>query len=293
MKPRTALHHRSLRSSLGLGLGLGLGLLPACGDNQTHPVHDDYDAGIPAPLACVPNLDGKIDANEVQPAIGIPLSYLVSPSGVTRDVNLAGTVDANGHTVWDFSVDYANDQVAHIQAQSLTGKWYAGSFPSSGFVVAQDAGDRLEGVILFDASGYHLAGLASTDENPPEGKTLYVYDTPVDLFRFPLTPGLSYSSTGNVQNATLRGLPYAGKDTYDVKVDGAGTLILPAITFTQALRVRTTLTATPAAGQAVTTKQDSFLFECFGEVARATSQSNETQDDFTTAAEVRRLGLLP
>lgn len=272
---------------------LGILAAAACGENQTHPVHDDYDAGIPAPLACVPNLDGKIDSNEIQPAIGIPLSYLVSPSGTTRNVNVAGTVDSNGHTLWDFSIDYADDQIARVQAQPLAGKWYASSFPAAAFVVAQDAGDRVEGVILFDANGYHLLGLASTDENPPEGKTLYVYDAPVDLFRFPLTPGLAYSSTGNVQNATLRGLPYAGKDTYDIKVDAAGTLVLPEITFTQALRVRTTLTATPAAGQAVTTKQVSFLFECFGEVARATSQTNETNDDFTTAAEVRRLGLLP
>jgi hypothetical protein len=37
------------------------------------------------------------------------------------------------------------------------------------------------------------------------------------------------------------------------------------------------------------TRQTSFFFECFGEVARATSQPNETQDDFTTAAELRRL----
>jgi hypothetical protein len=96
-----------------------------------------------------------------------------------------------------------------------------------------------------------------------------------------------------VKNATLRGLPYAGQDSYAISVDAAGELILPSITFTQALRVRTTVTATPAAGAAVTTKQVSFLFECFGEVARATSQTGETQDNFTTAAEVRRLGLLP
>ncbi|HEX7666333.1 MAG TPA: hypothetical protein VF407_17525 [Polyangiaceae bacterium] len=265
----------------------------ACGENQTHPTHADYDAGVPAALACVPNLDGTIEASEIQPAVGIPLSYLVSPSGVTRDVDVAGKVDGDGHLVWDFSVDYANDQIARIQAQDLAGKWYASSFPSNAFVVAQDAGDRLEGVIIFDSSGYHLCGLASTDENPPEGKTLYVYDTPVDVYRFPLTSGLSYESVGTVQNATLRGLPYAGTDTYDIKVDGAGTLELPDYTFTQALRVRTTLTATPAAGTAVTTRQVGFLFECFGEVARATSQTNETNDDFTTAAEVRRLGLSP
>jgi hypothetical protein len=266
----------------------------ACGENETHPLNDAYDAGVPAPLACVPNLDGKIDSNEIQPAIGIPLSYLVSPAGTTRQVDVAGTVDSNGHTVWDFSIDYANDQVATIQAQPLAGKWYAGSFPADGaFVVAQDAGDRLEGVIVYDTAGYHLLGLASTDPAPPEGQTLYVYDAPIDIFRFPLAPGLSYTSSGNVKNATLRGLPYAGQDSYAISVDAAGELILPSITFTQALRVRTTVTATPAAGQPATTKQVSFLFECFGEVARVTSQTGETQDNFTTAAEVRRLGLLP
>jgi hypothetical protein len=266
----------------------------ACGENLTHPLYDSYDAGVPAPLACVPNLDGKIDADEIQPAIGIPLSYLVSPSGVTRTVDVAGTTDANGHTVWDFSISYANDEVASIQAQALAGKWYASSFPANGaFVVAQDAGDRLEGVIVFDSNGYHLLGLASTEQSPPEGQTLYVYNTPIDVFRFPLAPGLTYTSTASVSNAMLRGLPYTGQDTYTVNVDAAGELILPSITFTQALRVRTTVVATPAAGAAVTTRQASFLFECFGEVARATSQTGETNDNFTTAAEVRRLGLLP
>jgi hypothetical protein len=98
---------------------------------------------------------------------------------------------------------------------------------------------------------------------------------------------------GTVKNATLRGLPYAGTDTYVITVDGAGTLLLQDYTFTQAMRVRTDLTAAPAAGETVTTKQVSFLFECFGEVARATSQNNETQENFTTAAEVRRLGDIP
>jgi hypothetical protein len=269
-------------------------LLLSCGDNQTHPPeHSAYDGGVPAPLACVPNLDGKIEAKELQTAVGIPLSYLVSPQGKTRTVDLAGKTDDQGHLTWDFSVDYADDQAAKLEASPIAGKWYASSFPQSAYVVAFDAGDRVEGVYVYDTTGYHLLGLASTVENPPEGKTLYVYDAPVDVFRFPIAPGQSYTSVGTVKNATLRGLPFAGTDSYQVTVDAAGTLSLPSITFTQALRVRTNLTVTPAAGTAVTTKQVSFMFECFGEVARATSQNNETQNDFTTAAEVRRLGLLP
>ena len=64
------------------------------------------------------------------------------------------------------------------------------------------------------------------------------------------------------------------------------------LTFTQAMRVQTNVTAEPAVGLPVTRRQAGFVFECFGEVARATSRDNETQDDFTAAAEVRRLGLL-
>jgi hypothetical protein len=46
----------------------------------------------------------------------------------------------------------------------------------------------------------------------------------------------------------------------------------------------------PAAGQTQVTRQVSFMFECFGEIARATSLPGETNDDFTTAAEIRRFG---
>jgi hypothetical protein len=38
-------------------------------------------------------------------------------------------------------------------------------------------------------------------------------------------------------------------------------------------------------------RQVGWVFECFGEVARATAADNEPNDDFTTTAELRRLGL--
>jgi hypothetical protein len=94
-----------------------------------------------------------------------------------------------------------------------------------------------------------------------------------------------------VKNGTVRGLAYAGKDTYETQVDGLGELRLPDLTFQQALRVRTRVILQPAVGATVITRQTSFLFECFGEVARATSVQNEENEKFTTAAEVRRLGL--
>ena len=63
------------------------------------------------------------------------------------------------------------------------------------------------------------------------------------------------------------------------------------MTFTQTLRVRTTTTIEPAIGNTITRRQVGWVFECFGEVARATAPDNELNDDFTTTAELRRLGL--
>ncbi len=266
--------------------------LLACGDNQTHPSPAAYtaDAAV-TPLACVPNLDGRIDPSEFGFAVGVPVSYLVSPQGVTRTVNVAGSADAQGHLTWDWSLSYADDQLARIAAQPLAGKWYASSFPNGQYVVAFDAADTVEAVYSQDSQATLLHGLASTDPSPPAGQTLLVYGQPIALYQFPMSPGSAWTASGTVTNGMLRGLPYAGTDTYDTKDDATGTLVLPDLTFTQAHRVRTTLTNQPAVGQTSTLKQVSFIFECFGEVGRATSQTNEPNDDFTTATEVRRLGI--
>jgi hypothetical protein len=219
------------------------------------------------------------------------VKYLVSPSGTSRPVDVAGKLDASGHLVWDWGTDLADDQVATIAAGSLQGKWYAASFPNGQFATPFDAGDTLEAVYSQDASALYLQGLASTQESPPEGKTLFVYDQPVKLYVFPLKPGATWTSTGVVRNGMIRGLQYAGQDTYQGTDDATGQLILPDLTFTQAHRLRFVVTTVPAAGQNLVTRQVSYLFECFGEMARATSVANETNDDFTTAAEVRRFGL--
>ncbi|HEY8079014.1 MAG TPA: hypothetical protein VIF62_33005, partial [Labilithrix sp.] len=269
----------------------------ACGDNQTPPpAHGEYQAGAVAPLPCLPNLDGVIDANELAPVLGVNATYLVSPAGKERMVDVAGVVDADGKLTFPaFAVDYADDQAVALAASALDGKWYAGSFTglTDPFVTPIDVADRTEGVYTHDDHGFYLHGVASTTENPPEGKTLLVYTAPVALYQFPLKPGDAWTSVGEVKNGTFRGLPYAGRDTYDVKIDGAGTLPLPDFILTQALRARTLVTVAPAAGTTTTQRQVSFLFECLGEAARATSDLNEPNENFTQASELRRLGLAP
>jgi hypothetical protein len=264
-------------------------LLGGCGDNQTIIDRDDYIAPDVAPLSCVPNLDGEISAGELAAAIGVPVRYLVSPAGITREVNTVGS-DDGGEVVWDFSVDQADDQQIEITPQTTAGKWYESAFATDTFVTPFDAGGRVESVGRVDDDGLFLLGLASAEENPPEGQTLLIYDPPIRVLQFPVRPGSEFVSTGSISNGTLRGLPYAGSDSYAVFVDAAGRLELPQLSFEQVHRVRTQVTVQPSVGAATTQWQVSYFFECFGEVTRATSALDEPDPFFTVANEVRRLG---
>jgi hypothetical protein len=264
--------------------------LVGCNDNVVPSDRTPYPAGAVAPLACVPNLDGRIDSGELAVAFGVPIHYLVSPKGVERTVNLAGTKSDAG-VVWDFATDYADDQQATVAAVDASKRWYGKSFPAGAFATPFDAAGTTENIGKLDDKGLFLLGVASRDEKPAEGKTLLVYQTPITLLQFPVQPGQSFVSTGTIANGTLRGLPYAGKDVYEVAVDGSGQVDLPDLTFTQALRVRTRVTVQPAVGASQSRRRVAFFFECFGEVARAESRANEATADFTTAAELWRIGL--
>lgn len=292
MQSRPPMMPRNPRRSLLPLLALACA---SCGDNETPPpVKAAYDGGVATALPCVPNLDGKIESRELVPQVGIAATYLVSPAGKDRPIDLAGTTNAQGKLVWAFGADFADDQVAKIAAARIEGKWYAGSFAAvpDAIIVPSDLAGRTEGVYTQDERGFFLHGVASTVADPPEGRTLLVYSQPVMLYRFPLEVGAAWTVTVE-DKGTLRGLPFASRDTYEIKVDGAGEVGLPDFVLTQALRVRTNVSIAPSAGQLTTQRQVGFLFECLGEVARATSKTNETEENFSTASEVRRLGLEP
>jgi hypothetical protein len=263
----------------------------ACGDNETPPsAKGNYVGAAPQALPCVPNQDGQIDANELSPILGATANYLVSPAGKERAVDLVGA-QRDGKTVWTFNADYPDDQVAPIVATPLEGHWFADKFPNAvnGFVTPLDAAGNNLGVYTHDDQAFSLHGIASKDDGPQ--KTYLPYETPIALYRFPLKPGLTYTTTADVKNGVFQGLPYAGRDTYEVKVDAAGEVVLSDLTAQQALRVKTKVTVAPSAGIVTVTRQTSFLFECIGELVRATSKPGEENEDFTTAAELRRLGL--
>jgi hypothetical protein len=251
-------------------------LAAACADNRTHL---DADAGAAPPneFSCLPNLDGRITADELRPATGVEVAYLI---GEDRDVDLSGPD-------WDWTEDAAGETKRSFAAAPLAGHWFAADFPGGQLTAPLDtAGDSLA-IYAQDDDALRLLGIASATPD----QTLLAYDPPVALYRFPLADGDAWTESGQV-GGTLNGLPYRSEDTYEIEVDGTGALALPHLAFTQAHRVRTLVTIVPAAGGVtVTRRQVSFLFECFGEVARATSRDGETAEDFTFAAEVRRFSL--
>ncbi len=286
-QPRRALNHPWPAGLLLLAL-----LAAGCGQNQSWPAErEPYQPAGLEPLACVPDLDGRITAAELNPTFDLPVRYLVSPAGEQRAVDVAGRVGADGGRIWDWGADYASDQVAQVSAGALDGQWYAEHFPAGMLVLPVDLGGAIEAVYAYDDQSFRLLGLASAESDPPAGRTLLVYQQPVELYRFPLQPGMSWVGVGEVRDGILQDLPYAGRDVYQVEVAGGGELVLPDLTFTQVLQVHTRTVIEPAAGQTTSTRQVGFLFECYGEVARATSLPGEPERDFTTAAQVRRLGL--
>lgn len=267
-----------------VGIALVLWALAGCSDNLTPPgVAGDDDAV----FECLPDLDGRIEARELPVTVGVAGDYYVSPPG--RAVDLAGVVDEGGVRVWDLATEYPDDQRVALGPDALDERWSAPWFPAGTFVLAD--GD-LDAVYSRDQQGLWLHGLASREENPAGGQTLLVYQAPVALLRFPLSAGDAWQETGVVQGGTLDGLPYNGTDTYTIEVDGSGELWLPYVTFEQVLRVRTHVEVAPAAGGVTTSqRQVSFLFECFGEVARVTSRADEPATDFGVAHELRRFAL--
>ncbi len=251
--------------------------LAACSTNLT-PQPD------PTPVlpACVPNRDGQITADELPIALGFTVDYYAASN---RAVNLAPT---NG--VYDLSAESPDDTVVALGPVQLAAQWYADQFPTGQFSV--DAGSGLDGIYHQDDRALWLDGMASHDEMPAAGKTLIRYADPIALLRFPLTDGLTYSTTAALETATVAGLPFNGTDKVDVDVTAGERLDVPYVEFSPVLRVRTNVTRTPSTGTPVVTKRTTiFMFECFGEVARAESNPDEAAEDFTTAAYVRRFAL--
>lgn len=270
------------------GLGVACGPQPS---GQQGIEYKPYERPDLQPLECTPNLDKRIAADELQPALGVKANYIVSAAGQTRQVDLAGRASDDGTRVWDWSARNERDQALAIAAEGLDEQWFADRFPDGEFALPIDLSGRTRGIYRTTDTRMLLLGIVSAEETPEEGQTFLKYDSPVTVYKFPIERGKEWVSVGEVSNGKIRGAPYAGRDTYQVRVSARGEMKLPSLTFEQVHRVDTKVTVQPAAGQSVVRRQVSFVAECFGEIARATSKDGEEDRNFSVASEVRRIGL--
>jgi len=264
-------------------------VVAGCVDNATHPEVQPWlpSAGLHGGVACVPNQDGAIAASEMAPILGATARFRIAGP---RPVDLGGVIDANGLRTWDWSWSAAAEP-GHLSAvRSLADQWYAKQFAQAGgtlFAAPFDVGPEFDAVYRHDEGGVWLLGLASRTEHPSAGQTLLRYEAPVLTVKAPLVAGLKWSAQGAIKNGILRGLPYAGTDSYDFEVVAAGKLTLPDLTVAQALQLRALVTAQSVYGTSAARSQASFVAECVGEIARATA----APPGFPQASEVRRLAL--
>jgi len=245
----------------------------ACTTNQTPQPEPMPELG-----SCVPNRDGAITADEMPVVLGATLSYYV---GTNRTIAQTGAR-------WDFSEERPDDEVVELGPAALKDQWYAGSFPTGQFVV--DAGSGLAGIYHQDAQALWLDGTASHD-SAMASRTLIVYPQPIAVLRFPVLEGDTYTASATLAQVTINGLPFNGTDEVTVSVVGAGLLAVPYVELSPVLRVTVAVRRAPTSGPTTSRRTTLFLFECFGEVARAESKPDETSADFSFAAYFRRFAL--
>lgn len=238
-------------------------------------------------VACRPNLDGVVAREEVVFAPGVEVRYRTNPAGTAAPVDTRGADLGGGRRRWDFS-SAAGERVS-LSLLRVEGAWFSGSFPGAQYAARLDP--RLANLGVYRATGDAVELLGVAGEQMRAG-TLVRYESAVPVLRFPLRVGATWTAeTRTNPEATVENLPVASRDRYVVTVDGRGEVRTPAITFTDALRVRVEVTQTFPSGTGVRRIQYLWVAECYGEVARVTSTDGEVNPDFTMAAEYRRLDL--
>jgi hypothetical protein len=240
----------------------------------------DALAGDSAGPGCTANGDDVITASEVPLSAGLHATFRTA-TNVTFDTT--GQM-VNGVRTWDLSVALPGDQNAIVETLPVAGAWYASSFPTASYATKLSASSDLLGVFRTGPTALEILGIVS----PMSGisQTNVAYSPPAASLQFPLQVGAAWKTTSSA-SGTLNGGAIFYTDTYDSLVDQKGTLKTPFGSF-PVLRVRIVLTHTLGIVP-LTTRSYAFVTDCFGNVATITSQSNEPNVEFTSAAEVKRI----
>lgn len=242
----------------------------------------DGRASLPpdAAAACT-NHDDVLERREVTLGPDLRAPYRVG-LGVT--VSTAGQRQPDGSRRWDLSGMLTGDERVETVTLAPTGQWFADRFPSATYVTRLSQTQDLLGVFQVGDQALSLLGVVSPVDGP--AATEIHYAPPVVVLQFPLRAGARWNTstmvTGRILGATL-----FYQEAYDSLVDASGVLATPYGEF-PVQRVRTVLQRTIGL-QITTIRTFTFEGECYGTVGLVSSRDNEPLEEFTLAAEVRRL----
>ncbi|MEW5853795.1 MAG: hypothetical protein AB2A00_33780 [Myxococcota bacterium] len=243
--------------------------------------------------ACPFDDDGVLTAEELPLALNVESRFVEARADGGIPVDLVGTTDSQGLRVWDFSAAAPGDQAFTLEALPLDDLWFGNRFPQGAYAVPLDGESTNYAIYQRTESVVQMLGVASQE---PE-HTLLTYDPPVDIVRFPVTLNQAFTSNTDVSGTFEGNTFYSSSDTYDLSVDARGHLVTPAGTF-PVLRVRLQhqVDVPIAFWPFVLTYKYirySFMTPCYSQVAYVASLEGEEELQFSTAAELRRLGLAP
>ncbi|GMU60615.1 MAG: hypothetical protein AMXMBFR34_23780 [Myxococcaceae bacterium] len=261
------------------GGGMGGGSGGGSGDGGTPD--GGADAGMP--VGCQPNRDGVVQRNEIFLQPGLRATFLTSGSAT---FDTAGTAQPDGGRFWDFSVARPGDASRLVETRSVQGAWFEAEYPDAGYYTELGQGTDLLAVFGATPDGLYLQGVVSPTDDL--FSTRVRYSPWVKVLQFPLRSGDTWSTTTSVSgrfNGVVLGIQ---SETYASQVDRVGDAKTPYASF-GSLRVRTVMNRTINFVPTLTLRTFTWVTECFGSIATAQSQDNESSTEFTSVKEVRRL----
>lgn len=261
------------------------------------PLSNDDGGGLKG-VGCEPNNDGTITRDEVPIQAGL---HGVFRFAENVEISTAGVTNSDGTRTWDYSNVLVGDANVLIETFPLDGTWYGPEFPGATYSTQLSKSPNLLAVFEYDEQQGSLALRGEVSTNNDQYKTDLTNDPPVEVLKFPLTKGASWTTTTNVSGTapnpfapTQPSIPFAYTDQYDNEVDATGTLISPLGSF-NVMRVKIVLTRTFApttdggSPTVIVFRQFAFVTECYGNVASISSNAYEPNEEFTNAAEIRRI----
>jgi hypothetical protein len=233
---------------------------------------------------CTPNHDGKISANEVPLAAGKMANFRIATSATW---STAGAAGSGAERVWSLTGALSNDADQAVALAAPAGAWWAGDtgFGNATYATQLAESSDLIGVFHVDASGVTLLGIVSPTGTYPY--TEITYDPPARILAVPFGAADTWTSSSTV-SGYVSGAVVNYTEKYVSNVDQTGTMSTPYGDF-PVLRVGTVLTQLQLGTAYRSVRSYAWIAECFGSVATATSQDNESNTEFSDDAEVRRL----